>query len=57
MTLAKAKSIPYDCNLVLKYWPYDGTVITILNYGRKNFIVQVTDPKTRSYKAEHFMGK
>ncbi len=42
MKLAKAKSITYDRNLVLKYWLYDDTVITIVNYDRKTFIVQAT---------------
>jgi hypothetical protein len=39
MTPAKAKSIPYNCNLVLKLRPYDRTVIKIINRD-KTFIVQ-----------------
>ncbi len=31
---------PYDPNLVLYYWPYDCTVIMIINYDCKTFIVQ-----------------
>jgi len=36
----------YDHNLVLLYWPYKLTVITIINYDHKTFIVQATDHAT-----------
>ncbi len=45
--------VVYDRIQVLQYWLYDRTVITIVNYDPKTFIVQTTGYIKKSFLCEN----